>query len=208
MGFRLTPRVDGFYELFGRAAAPLVEAANELTAILGAVDDRERKTIAKRIGDLENRSDEARQEIVRQAARAFVTPFDRGDLVRLAHALDRCADHMEAAADHIRLHSIDVIPARMGRQVDVLVRMSALTSEAMPRLRVLDELGDYVLEINRLENEADKNHRRLLAELITEHAADPVGFQRYVLVVEELEAAANAFETAANIIEDISVKEM
>jgi predicted phosphate transport protein (TIGR00153 family) len=207
VGLRLTPRDEGFFGLFGRSAAYVVAATDELSAILGAVDGPERKAIAKRIGELENSADEATHEIIRRAQTSFVTPFDRGDVHRLAGALDDCIDHMEAAADHIRLHAIDEIPPRMGRQVDVLARMAALTLDAMPRLRNLPELAEYWIEINRLENQAGKNYRKLVAELFEAHANDPIGLQRYLLVVGELEATADAFEKVAHIIESIAVKE-
>ena len=63
MGLRLTPRDEGFFGLFGRSAAYVVAATDELSAILGAVDGPERKAIAKRIGELENSADEATHEI-------------------------------------------------------------------------------------------------------------------------------------------------
>ena len=43
--------------------------------------------------------------------------------------------------------------------------MSELTADAMPRLRSMKDLSGYWIEINRLENQADKVYRRLLAEL-------------------------------------------
>lgn len=201
------PRDEGFYDLFGRSAAYLVAATEELTSILGAEDDKERRAIAKRIGEIENSGDEVTHELMRRVNAAFLTPFERGDLVRLAMALDECLDHMEAAADHIRLHSIDDIPQRLGRQVDVLTRMAALTLDAMPRLRNLPDLAEYWIEINRLENQADKNHRRLLAELCDTYATEPVRLVRYRIVVDALECAADAFETVAHTIESIAVKE-
>jgi predicted phosphate transport protein (TIGR00153 family) len=207
VGFRFAPRDDAFYDLFGRSAAYLVAGADELTAILGAEDDGERKAIAKRVTELENAADDITHTLVAKVRASFLTPFDRGDMVRLAAALDDCLDHMECAADLIRLHRISEIHPRMGRQVDGIARMAALTLDAMPRLRTFAELADYWIEINRLENQADKNHRRLVADLFDTHGTDPVGLARQLLVVDALEAVADAFETVAQTIEGIAVKE-
>lgn len=207
MGFRLTPRDDAFFDLFGRSAAHLVAAGEELTAMLGAEDDKERKAIAKRIGEIESAADDVTHEIVGKVRASFLTPFDRADLVRLAEALDECLDAIEAAADLMRLHRIAEIHPRMVRQVDGIVRMAALTLEAMPRLRHLPDLADYCIEINRLENQADRNHRRLVAELFDDHPTDPLGRARHVLVADALEAVADAFEAVAQTIEGIAVKE-
>ena len=41
------------------------------------------------------------------------------------------------------------------------------SADAMPRLRTMKELSEYWIEINRLENAGDKNHRRLRAHLFS-----------------------------------------
>ena len=96
---------------------------------------------------------------------------------------------------------------RVGRQVDTILRMSELTVEAMPRLRSPESLADFWIEINRLENMGDKAHRKLTVEILEEYATDPITALRLLLVVEALEAAINAFETVADTIEGIAVKE-
>ena len=47
----------------------------------------------------------------------------------------------------------------------MLRRCAELTAEAMPRLRSMKDLAEYWVEINRLENEADRSYRKLLAEM-------------------------------------------
>ncbi|HQV92615.1 MAG TPA: DUF47 family protein [Phycicoccus sp.] len=207
MAFRLSPKDDGFYDLFGRVAAYLVAATTELTAMVGAEDDDERKAIAKRIADLEKSADEAAHEVVRRIRSSFITPFDREDLHRLAAGLDDCIDHMDAAADLVKVHRLGSFTPRLGRQVDTLSRMAELTLEAMPRLRSPQDLSDYWIEINRLQNAAAKNHRRLVAEILDSNLEDPIRALRQVRVVDALEAAADAFERVAFTIEGIAVKE-
>ena len=207
MGLRLTPRDDGFFELFERAATLIGRAAAELTAILGAQDDKERKAIAKRLAEIESAADEITHDIVHKITTSFLTPFARGDLYTLAGALDECVDTMEAAADVIRLHRIDEFPPRMGRQVDVIARMADLTATAMPRLRNLRDLAPYCVDISRLENQADKNYRKLTAELFDTYAADPLTLMRYRLAADAFNATVSAFDQVAHTIEGIAVKE-
>ncbi len=207
MAIRLRPQTDGFYDLFGRLAAYHVAAADELTGLLAGIDDAERRAVAQRIGDLEKSADEVTHEIVRRINVTFVTPLDRGDLYRLATALDDCVDHMEDAADLVKIHAIEAFTPRHARLVDVIVRLAQLTLEAMPRLRNLAELSDFWIEVNRLENQATKNHRRLVAELLTAHAADPVRAFREVLLADALHRVVSAFERVALTIEGIAVKE-
>jgi len=202
---RFTPQDTSFYDLFTHSASLLVEGAAQLAELLGA-DRPGREVSAKQLRDTEHRADEATHEIMRRLNSTFITPFDREDIYHLASGLDDCMDHMEEAADLIVLYKIDELPAGVSDQVQVLQRCAELTAEAMPRLRSMKDLADYWVEINRLENQADRTYRRLLADLF-DGATDAVHLLKVKEVVEVLEAAADAFEKVANSVESIAVKE-
>ena len=205
VGFRLTPQEDSFYDLFATSARHLVDGARELTKLLG-VERSEREAVASRMRDLEHAADESTHAIMRKVNSSFITPFDREDIYGLASNLDDCMDLMEAAADLIVLYRIGDLPDGISAQVEVLARMSDLTAEAMPRLRSMRDLSEYWIEINRLENQADQIYRRLLADLFN-NGADAITVLKLKEVIDELEAAADAFETVANTVESIAVKE-
>jgi uncharacterized protein len=205
VGFRFTPQEDSFFELFATSAGHLVDGAHELTNLL-AVEQSEREVVSSRIRDIEHAADESTHAIMRKVNSSFITPFDREDIHGLASNLDDCIDLMEAAADLIVLYRIGDLPDGIAAQVEVLARMAELTAEAMPRLRSMRDLSEYWIEINRLENQADKIYRRLVAELFN-NGQDPITVLKLKEVVDELEAAADAFETVAHTVEGIAVKE-
>jgi predicted phosphate transport protein (TIGR00153 family) len=205
VGFRLTPHNITFYDLFAKSASHLVEGARELTRLLG-VEPSEREAVASRMRDLEHDADESTHAIMRKVNSSFITPFDREDIYGLASNLDDCMDLMEAAADLIVLYRIGDLPDGISAQVQVLARMSELTAEAMPRLRAMRDLSEYWIEINRLENQGDHIYRELLAELFN-NGAEAITVLKLKEVVDVLEAAADAFETVANQVESIAVKE-
>ena len=206
MGFRLTPQENSFYDLFAKSASYLVLGSRELTTLLG-VDPSEREAVATRMREIEHNADMATHEIIRKVNSSFITPFDREDIHGLAATLDDCMDLMDAAVDLIVLYRIGELPAGVSEQVEVLSRMSELTAEAMPRLRSMKDLSEYWIEINRLENQADQCYRRLLAELFNGEATDAITIMKHKEVIEELEAAADAFEQVAHKVESIAVKE-
>jgi uncharacterized protein Yka (UPF0111/DUF47 family) len=88
----------------------------------------------------------------------------------------------------------------------VLQRAAELTADAMPRLRSMSDLGEYWVEVNRLENQADKARRKMLAQLF-EEVDDPKLLMKLKEIVETLEEAADAFERVANTVESIALKE-
>lgn len=205
MRLRLTPRDTSYFDLFADSATHLVTGANLLAEMLGA-DRATRKEINKRMAAAEHAADEATHTIMRRLNKTFVTPFDRDDIYMLASNLDDCMDFMDEASDLVVLYKVDELPARVSDQVQVLQRAAELTAEAMPRLRSMDSLSEYWVEVNRLENQADKVHRKLLAQMFDE-ISDPILLMKLKEIVEKLEDAADAFEKVANTVETIALKE-
>ena len=205
MRIRLTPRENSFYSMFATSGRNLMEGAGLLKELLGA-EMGERKAIAERMRSCEHAGDEATHAIMRELNETFVTPFDREDIYRLASSLDDVMDYMEAAVDLVVLYNIAELPPEIADQVDVLERAAELTADAMPRLRSMKDLSDFWIELNRLENQADQVYRRILAKLFSGEY-DALTVLKLKEVVDQLEAAADAFEHVANTVETIAVKE-
>ena len=203
---RLTPRDTTYFDLLAALAQHLVRGSSLLAELLGA-DRAGRETLAEEMHEVEHLADDATHSIMRRLNQTFVTPFDREDISGLASALDDCMDDMDEAAELIVLYKLDALPDRVSEQVQVLQRCAELTAEAMPRLRSMDKLADYWVEVNRLENQADKLHRKLLAQLFDDLAGDPVLLMKLKEIVEVLENAADSFEKVANMVETIALKE-
>ena len=210
MAFRFTPHERGFYPLFTRAAENIAVAADELAKLVAA-DPTSRPVLAARVKEAELAGDELTHEIMVKINTTFVTPFDREDIYRLASALDDVLDAIEEAADRIVLYRLGDLPYGIAAQVEVLQRAAAATAEAMPRLEKMAELQEYWIKVNSLENEADDIYRTLLGDLLAPPDSAPPADVLTVLkikeIVETLEEAADAFETVANTVESIAVKE-
>jgi uncharacterized protein len=210
MAFRLTPHERGFYPLFTRAAENIVRAADDLAALVAA-PPAERDAFAKRVKGAEHAGDEVTHEILVKLNSTFVTPFDREDIYRLTSSLDDVIDALEEAADRIVLYRLGELPAGVKTQVDVLQRAAAATAEAMPQLATMAKLREYWVHVNSLEEEADVAYRALLEQLLCPpgeiDAAGVLTVLKLKEVVDILEEAADAFETVANTVESIAVKE-
>lgn len=204
MRLRVTPRENSYYSMFTDSANNVATGVGLLLEVVTNGADRD--AIAERMRDCEHAGDELTHAIMRRINESFITPFDREDIYRLASALDDVLDSMDAAADLIALYKLHDLPADVTEQVRVLERAAELTAEAMPRLRSMDNLSDYWIEINRLENQADQIHRRLLAHLFAGEY-DALTVLKLKEVIDQLESAADAFELVANTVESIAVKE-
>ena len=204
MGLRFRPVDTSFYDLFTQAALHLVDGAALLAEMLSDTADRE--DVAKRMRQAEHTADETTHELIRKVNSTFVTPFDREDIYALGSGLDDVMDSMDEAVDLILLYEVKTLPADLSTQVEVLQRCADLTAAAMPNLRSMQSLEEYWIEINRLENAGDKNHRRTLARLFSGEFKT-IEVLQLKDVAETLEEAIDAFEKVANIVEQIAVKE-
>ena len=204
MALRFRPADTTFYDLFTQSASHLVEGAGLLAEMLGEGNDRE--VIAKKMRDAEHAADETTHDIVRRVNTTFVTPFDREDIYALASSLDDVMDFMEEAVDLTLLYEVVELPKELANQVEVIQRCAELTAESMPRLRTMQGLEEYWIEINRLENLGDKSYRRILAKLFS-GKYEALEVLKLKDIVDSLEDAIDAFESVANIVEQIAVKE-
>ena len=204
MGLRFRPVDTSFFDLFAQAAQQLVGGAAILAEMLD--DDADRPDVARRMREAEHQADETTHELIRKVNTTFVTPFDREDIYALGSGLDDVMDAMDEAVDLVLVYEVKTLPADLSMQVEILQRCADLTAAAMPNLRSMQSLEDYWIEINRLENAGDRNHRRILARLFSgEFKALEV--LKLKDITEALEEAIDAFEKVANIVEQIAVKE-
>jgi predicted phosphate transport protein (TIGR00153 family) len=204
VGLRLRPLDTSFYDLFTQAANHLVVGAELLAEMLSETSDKE--DVAARMRQAEHEADETTHALVKRVNSTFVTPFDREDIYALGSGLDDVMDMMDEVVDLILLYEVQVMPAELSQQVEVIQRCAELTAEAMPQLQAMTSLEDYWIEINRLENAGDKNHRRILAQLFSGELKT-IEVLKLKDIVESLEGAIDAFEKVANIVEQIAVKE-
>jgi predicted phosphate transport protein (TIGR00153 family) len=204
VGLRFRPVDTSFYDLFTESANHLVKGADLLAEMLSEGADP--VDVGQRMRDAEHAADETTHAIVKRVNSTFITPFDREDIYSLASGLDDVMDMMDEVVDMILLYEVKELPAELSDQVEVLQRCAELTSAAMPNLRSMQSLEEYWIEINRLENTGDKNHRRILAHLFSGELKT-IEVLKLKDIVESLEDAIDAFEKVANIVEQIAVKE-
>jgi uncharacterized protein len=197
------PRDRIYFELFEEAGQNVMRASDLLDAMLA--DYPEDKHLAQKILDCEHEGDRITHDIIDRLNHTFVTPIDREDILALASALDDVVDYTEEVADYMGLYKIEAPMDQAIRLARVLKQASAQVAEAIPRLRGFRDISRYTVEINRLENEGDRITREAVASLF-DGGIDPMVVIRWKDLFERLEAAIDATERVAHIIEGIVIK--
>ena len=201
--FRLIPRNEDFYAQF-TALADQLRVGGELLEQMLAQDPVIWDKVDE-IKEVEHKCDHLTHEIIQRLNSTFVTPIDREDIHALAKSLDDVMDAIDASARFVRLYKIKT--ARYGARE--LARIISLSAEqvrlAVVALEKRTGVSDRAVEINRLENEADRMHEAALRRLFDEES-DPVLIIKWKEILDVLEEATDRCEDVANLLEGVVVK--
>jgi predicted phosphate transport protein (TIGR00153 family) len=197
------PRDREFFDLFEEAGTNIVRAADLLDQMLRAFPDR--GDLARDILICEQEGDRITHDIIRRLNQTFVTPIDHEDIYALASALDDVVDFTEEVSDYLGLYKIEAPMEQAQRLAHILLQSTRAVSDAIPRLRGFKDISHYTVEINRLENDGDRVVREAVASLF-DNGIDPMVVIRWKDIFERLEAAIDATEKVANILEGIVIK--
>jgi len=204
--FLFIPREEKFFDLFEASAQNMVVAARKLKEMVDTWDNVEGRV--SEITELEHNGDMTTHQIMAQVHRTFVTPFDREDIALLAHSLDDVTDFIQAAADTMLVYKVDRPSQRAKELADIIYQATVEVSKAVPKLRDRTELKEVLgqcVEINRLENMADRIFRSALGELFTD-TTDIAHIIKWREIYEQMEGATDRCEDVADVLEGVALK--
>ena len=204
MAFRLIPREEKFYNDFQALADELNRGARLLEEMVAPEHPLWNK--ADEIKEVEHKCDFLTHGIIQRLNRTFVTPLDREDIHELARSLDDVMDSIDASATLVRLYRLDTV--RFGAR-ELAQIISASTEQVRLALDALEKqkgLLGHAVEINRLENEADRVHQQAVSRLFDDER-DPLTVMKWKEALDFLEDATDRCEDVANVLEGVMVKQ-
>jgi uncharacterized protein len=204
MGFSLLPREDEYFELFSQITGRIQDATNLLVRMV-TEDDADFIAYAKQIKDVEHSCDEITHKVTTKLNKSFITPFDREDIYTLAVALDDVCDYIDAAARAIRMYDIKQFNEYVRQLARLLNTQAAAMNSAVALLKNPAGMNAQIVEIHRLENEADEAYSRAIGDLF-KNTKDPIEVIKLKELLEILENATDKGEQVANIMESVLLK--
>jgi uncharacterized protein Yka (UPF0111/DUF47 family) len=192
-------------ELFEEAGRNVQRAALMLRDQLAAVPDG--NGVARDIFLCEQEGDRITHDILHRLAERGPkrSHMDATDVHALTVALDDIVDHAEEAADQLGRYGVEAPMEQAEEIAELLVKCAEQVAATLRQLRNGADLGPRLVEIHRLENEADQLVRAAVASLFAQ-GIDPMIVIRWKDIFETLEEAVDACETVANVLEGISLK--
>lgn len=204
MAFSFLPREDEYFAFFTQMSAKIQDAAQLLVKLLNDKGDNIEKLYAS-IKETEHACDELTHKITTKLNKSFITPFDREDIYTLSVALDDVCDYIDAAARTVLMYDIRDFTVHAKGLAETIYMLSVEMHGAVTMLNKPNGINQYIVEIHRLENEADDIFFRAIGELFRE-STDAIELIKLKEFYEILENATDRCEHVANIIESIVLK--
>jgi uncharacterized protein len=195
---------DKFFKIFGEMTVHIIEAAEILTTMVNA-PAADASSLAVKIKDLEHKGDELTHHVIEELNKTFITPIDREDIHDLGSALDDVLDLIDNVAARIVLFRISEPIHGVPEICSVLLSQTKEIGAAVSDLKNNDRVVEHCIEINRLENDADRHFQTAMGWLF-ENVKDPIEVIKRKEIIETIEAATDMAEDVANVLESIIVK--
>lgn len=200
---RIVPRETKFFDMFAEMSRNLIEGAKVLRDLLGNFEQVDARL--SNIKDIEHRGDDMTHAVFVKLNQTFITPFDREDIHRLASSLDDVLDFINSAADRIKTYKIKTPPPAAFELAKIIVRQAESLELGVSLLEKNQKVLEHLVEVNRLENEADTISRDAIGKLF-EYEKDPIILIKHKELIEVLETATDKAEDVANVLETIVLK--
>lgn len=207
---RFLPRDEQFFTHFREAAENAAETSRVLAEVVANGADIERKV--NHLRELEHRGDEISHRVFQSLNSTFVTPLDRDDITKLTTGLDDFVDALEEAGKRLWLYRLGAPTMPATHFSRILKEQGELIGRAVPLLERTvanaQELRKHVLELHRLENEADDALNIALAALYEGATDIPalIGALRWGELYQMLEDATDRAEDIADTLEGMLIK--
>jgi len=199
----LLPREACFFDYFDAHAAKTVEGCELFLDLAKGRGDV--PALCAKIKEVESACDQVTHDTVASLHKVFITPLDRNDIHRLISKMDDVMDLVEGAARSIDIYQIRQPSAELATMAATLLASARKVHEAVKGLRDLKHapaILECCVEINRLENESDRQLSDAISHLL-QATKDPITVIKWKEVFEAVEMATDSCEDVANVLEGV-----
>ncbi|HTG83062.1 MAG TPA: DUF47 domain-containing protein [Geobacteraceae bacterium] len=202
--FGLIPKDEKFFAMFKEMTWNIIEGAELFKQMIDNYEDPIGSQ--RQIKEIEHKGDSITHDIIKKLNKSFVTPLDREDIYALSSALDDVLDLIDASAQRFVMYNVEK-PTPEAKELAFIILKSCQTIDKAVSLlgNKMEHIAEYCVEVNSLENEADRVCREAVSRLFDEEK-DPIQLIKWKEIYETLERVTDKCEDAANILESVVVK--
>jgi len=197
----LIPQEKIFFELLEQESKNVLAGALALDDLVKNFDQLADKR--NQIKDIEHQGDNIVHSIWDRLIKTFITPIDREDISKLASLYDDVLDYIYAAVNRLYLYEISSPTEPMRKFTELVVKSVREIEFAFASIhkRKTPEVEGRIIEVDRLENEADVVLNEAVADLFKTN--DAISIIKLKEIYELMETITDKCEDVVQVIRDI-----
>jgi predicted phosphate transport protein (TIGR00153 family) len=160
--------------------------------------------------ELETAADEQIHQIYSHLATEFITPIDREDILSMGQRLDDIVDFIEDVLQQLHMYNVQEIYNPAFAMAELILNSSQTLKKALTEFRTFkktsSEVRRYVVEVNDIENQADRVYTEIMLELFRDHTSEPLFVMIWSNLYDRMERVVDACETVADMIDTVILK--
>jgi predicted phosphate transport protein (TIGR00153 family) len=197
----LIPREKIFFQLLEQESKNVLAGAHALSDLIQNFDQL--AEMRNKIKDIEHTGDDIVHSIYDHLVKTFITPIDREDISKLASLYDDVLDYIYAATNRLYLYEIRNPTEPMKKLTDLVVKSVQEIDFAFASIHKIKapEVESRIIEVDRLENEADVVLNESVAALFKTN--DAIAIIKLKEIYELMETITDKCEDVVQVIRDI-----
>ncbi len=197
----LIPKERIFFQLLEQESKNVLAGAKALRDLIGDFDHL--ADMRNKIKEIERQGDDIVHSIYDHLVRTFITPIDREDISKLASLYDDVLDYIYAAVNRLFLYEIRSPTEAMRKFTDLVVKSVEEIDFAFASIQKVKapEVESRIIEVDRLENEADVVLNESVAALFKSN--DAISIIKLKEIYELMETITDKCEDVVQVIRDI-----
>ncbi len=197
----LIPQEKIFFELLEQESKNVLAGALALDDLVQNFDQLADKR--NKIKDIEHQGDNIVHSIYDRLIKTFITPIDREDISKLASLYDDVLDYIYAAVNRLYLYEISSPTEPMRKFTELVVKSVREIDFAFASIQKIKapEVESRIIEVDRLENEADVVLNEAVAALFKTN--DAITIIKLKEIYELMETITDKCEDVVQVIRDI-----
>lgn len=197
-----------YFEAFADLSKFSLSSAEILHKTLAAFDAAKLPEKVKEMHKIEHSADIAKHEVMNHLVKEFLPPIEREDITVLSQEIDDVTDSVEDVLLFINMFNIKSIRPEILKFTELIEKCCKSMNEALvdfKNFRSSKTLKDKIIEINRLEEDADELYVEMVRNLY-KTSSDPIELMTWTEIMHRLEKCCDNCEDVADIIEEIVMK--
>jgi uncharacterized protein len=197
----LIPQEKIFFQLLEQESKNVLAGALALDDLVQNFDQLADKR--NTIKDIEHQGDNIVHSIYDRLIKTFITPIDREDISKLASLYDDVLDYIYAAVNRLYLYEISSPTEPMRKFTELVVKSVREIDFAFASIQKIKapEVESRIIEVDRLENEADVVLNEAVAALFKTN--DAITIIKLKEIYELMETITDKCEDVVQVIRDI-----